>query len=135
MNTRSGGGVGRLYLTVVEKHTHLKMTRKGETCAFMKLFDMCEESSRGRGLEEVKELVEAHEDVVVVVCGGDGTILWVVEEVLKTGVPVERVRFGVIPIGTGNDFSRSLGWGGSPVYFDKEDVSQLRKITKKWLKA
>lgn len=58
----------------------------------------------------------------MIICGGDGTILWVVSEVVKFGINTENVCFGVIPIGTGNDFSRSLGWGGSPINFCAADL-------------
>lgn len=45
-------------------------------------------------------------------CGGDGTVLWVVEEIVKYGISVDKIVIGIIPIGTGNDFSRATGWGG-----------------------
>ena len=48
----------------------------------------------------------------VIICGGDGTILWVIQEAIKFGINAENIIFGTIPIGTGNDFSRSIGWGG-----------------------
>ena len=48
----------------------------------------------------------------MVVGGGDGTVLWVVEEMLKAGIDFNKCALGVIPFGTGNDFSRVLGWGG-----------------------
>ena len=60
--------------------------------------------------------------VNVIICGGDGTIIWVVEEMVFAGIDVDKVVFGVIPIGTGNDFSRTLGWGTDPINFNKDDV-------------
>ena len=39
-------------------------------------------------------------------------MLWVVEEIVKYGISVDKIVIGIIPIGTGNDFSRATGWGG-----------------------
>lgn len=74
----------------------------------------------------MKEYSLCSENVNVIICGGDGTILWVVNEVIKVGIDPEKVCFGVIPIGTGNDFSRSLGWGGYPIKFSKDNLSELK---------
>ena len=71
----------------------------------------------------------------IIVCGGDGTILWVIEEILQYGINPEKVCFGVIPIGTGNDFSRSLGWGSSPISFSDKNITQLQKMVQKWMQA
>ncbi len=53
----------------------------------------------------------------MVICGGDGTMIWGVEETLFAGVDLNKIVFCCIPIGTGNDFSRTLGWGSSPIKF------------------
>ncbi|PON58601.1 Diacylglycerol kinase [Trema orientale] len=58
---------------------------------------------------------ECREKMRVMVAGGDGTVGWVLGclgELHKQGrEPVPPV--GVVPLGTGNDLSRSFGWGGS----------------------
>ncbi|KAJ8422769.1 hypothetical protein Cgig2_003762 [Carnegiea gigantea] len=58
---------------------------------------------------------ETREKLRVVVAGGDGTVGWMLGslgELHKEGrYPVPPVA--VIPLGTGNDLSRSFGWGGS----------------------
>ncbi|KAL6189122.1 hypothetical protein ACLB2K_040512 [Fragaria x ananassa] len=58
---------------------------------------------------------ECRQKIRVMVAGGDGTVGWVLgclSELQKQGrEPVPPV--GVIPLGTGNDLSRSFGWGGS----------------------
>ncbi len=48
---------------------------------------------------------------VIVAAGGDGTLSEVAGAVLKSKRPV---RLGVLPIGTGNDFARTLGVWGDP---------------------
>lgn len=49
----------------------------------------------------------------VIVCGGDGSVMWVIDEMLRYDINQERCPIGILPFGTGNDFSRVLGWGGN----------------------
>ncbi|XP_048191355.1 diacylglycerol kinase kappa [Perognathus longimembris pacificus] len=46
----------------------------------------------------------------VLVCGGDGSVSWVLSLVDAFGLH-ERCQLAVIPLGTGNDLARVLGWG------------------------
>ncbi|XP_057459845.1 diacylglycerol kinase 7-like isoform X2 [Actinidia eriantha] len=71
-------------------------------------------------LEKLAELgdscaKETREKLRIVVAGGDGTVGWVLGclgELHKQGrEPVPPTA--IIPLGTGNDLSRSFGWGGS----------------------
>ncbi|KAF6149075.1 hypothetical protein GIB67_018653 [Kingdonia uniflora] len=58
---------------------------------------------------------ETREKMKVMVAGGDGTAGWVLgslaELFSQDRKPVPPT--GIIPLGTGNDLSRSFGWGGS----------------------
>jgi len=53
------------------------------------------------------------------VCGGDGTVTWVLTELEKCKTARPEVfppgepdpPLGIVPAGTGNDLARSLGWG------------------------
>ncbi|ELK37963.1 Diacylglycerol kinase kappa, partial [Myotis davidii] len=46
----------------------------------------------------------------IVVCGGDGSVSWVLSLIDALGLH-ERCQLAVIPLGTGNDLARVLGWG------------------------
>ena len=50
-------------------------------------------------------------------CGGDGTAGWVLSVMDTMEFPNGPPSIGMIPLGTGNDLSRSLNWGGK--YKDK----------------
>ncbi|KAK1391585.1 diacylglycerol kinase [Heracleum sosnowskyi] len=69
---------------------------------------------------------ETREKLRVVVAGGDGTVGWVLSclgELHKQGrEPVPPT--GIIPLGTGNDLSRSFGWGGSFPYNWKSGIKR-----------
>jgi diacylglycerol kinase (ATP) len=69
-------------------------------------------------------------DCRVIICGGDGTIPWVLAELLGAGVKLERVVIGIIPIGTGNDFSRSLGWGSECLKISPNNFTNLGNLVK-----
>ncbi|XP_041910242.1 diacylglycerol kinase kappa [Arvicola amphibius] len=51
----------------------------------------------------------------VLVCGGDGSVSWVLSTIDAFNVH-DRCQLAVIPLGTGNDLARVLGWGS---FWDK----------------
>lgn len=72
----------------------------------------------------------------VIVGGGDGTVMWVVSEMQKHDINFEKVALGIIPFGTGNDFSRVIGWGGkNPSGLDDPKNKKLKKLMGEWIKA
>ncbi|XP_077292489.1 diacylglycerol kinase epsilon [Arctopsyche grandis] len=48
----------------------------------------------------------------IIVAGGDGTVSAVVSTITNMNI-ADRPPVGILPLGTGNDLSRVLGWGGS----------------------
>lgn len=58
----------------------------------------------------------------ILVCGGDGSVGWVMNEVDQQNLS-SQCQLGVLPLGTGNDLSRVLGWGTS--FDDDNAVTQF----------
>ena len=66
----------------------------------------------------------------VLICGGDGTVGWmldVVDDVFAGIDDANRPAVACAPLGTGNDLSRSLGWGS---FTDESAVSLVRRLEK-----
>ena len=64
----------------------------------------------------------------ILCCGGDGTCCWVLSVLDDMGWPAPYPPIAVLPLGTGNDLSRALGWG--PGYRDEPLSPFLNLLTK-----
>jgi len=60
---------------------------------------------KGHCTDIVRELSSSGEEVKVVIIGGDGTF----SEAINGVEDFDKVTFGLVPCGTGNDFARKLG--------------------------
>ena len=66
----------------------------------------------GHGTKIARKICASlQEEVTLIVVGGDGTA----NEVINGITHFEKVRFGIIPTGSGNDLARGLGISGSPL--------------------
>ena len=69
----------------------------------------------------------------IAACGGDGTVGWILSVMDSMTFPRGRPSIGIIPLGTGNDLSRSLNWGGKyknkPLTKFLMDIGKADKVT------
>uniref|UniRef100_A0A670IM38 Diacylglycerol kinase n=1 Tax=Podarcis muralis TaxID=64176 RepID=A0A670IM38_PODMU len=65
----------------------------------------------------------------ILVCGGDGSVGWVLSEIDSLSLH-KQCQLGVLPLGTGNDLARVLGWGSAC-----DDDTQLPQILEKLERA
>eukprot|EP00933_Yihiella_yeosuensis_P054567 TRINITY_DN53036_c0_g1_i1.p1 TRINITY_DN53036_c0_g1~~TRINITY_DN53036_c0_g1_i1.p1 ORF type:complete len:551 (+),score=105.37 TRINITY_DN53036_c0_g1_i1:76-1728(+) len=114
VNPKSGGGKANEYLATLGDQGEQNMLElKGGKKVVLRAFDIRSGKSGSKpGFKMLKEMAsQAPALINVMVAGGDGTVMWAIQEMVATGVDVDKVVTGHIPFGTGNDFSRSTGWG------------------------
>ena len=71
------------------------------------------------------EAHRANTELRVIACGGDGTVGWVLS-VLDEMRLEKPPAVAILPLGTGNDLGRTLGWGGG--YNNESMESFIKKV-------
>ncbi|CAG2106022.1 unnamed protein product [Medioppia subpectinata] len=105
INPKSGGNQGS---KLMQKFQWLLNPRQ--------VFDLSQGGPK-LGLELYKKV----NNLRILACGGDGTAGWVLS-VLDEIAIYPPPPLSVLPLGTGNDLARALGWGGS---YTDEPVSKI----------
>ena len=49
--------------------------------------------------------------LIMTVAGGDGTLMFLAKDAIDMGCKIDDLTFCILPYGTGNDLSQTLGWG------------------------
>mmetsp|Transcript_72511 Transcript_72511/g.205536 ORF Transcript_72511/g.205536 Transcript_72511/m.205536 type:complete len:446 (-) Transcript_72511:196-1533(-) len=135
VNPKSGGNKGQLFMKVPQP---FEVSVPSGTVS-LRIFSLLEGTPGDKpGFHQLAKTLAAPSGprhVKVIVGGGDGTIMWVVQEAEKHGIEVlHRLHIGIVPLGTGNDFSRAAGWGGKnpPETMLDDDCAFLRDLVHSW---
>lgn len=96
VNPKSGGQKGRVVFERLKNYLHKD-----------NVFDLTKGGPKP-GLEKHKD----KKNLRVIACGGDGTVGWVLSVIDEIDFGENLPAVSILPLGTGNDLARTLGWGG-----------------------
>jgi diacylglycerol kinase (ATP) len=82
------------------------------------------------GPEEVLESFSAFTRLRILVCGGDGTVSWIVSTIEKMNLQ-RWPPIAILPLGTGNDLARIHGWGGG--YNNESLINILEQVSEGYI--
>ncbi|KAL6052029.1 Diacylglycerol kinase [Balamuthia mandrillaris] len=74
------------------------------------VFDIVAEGGPRNGI--LQHMKHGATNIRILACGGDGTGKWVLETMDNMALGQTKVTVAMLPLGTGNDIGRVLGWGG-----------------------
>jgi diacylglycerol kinase (ATP) len=113
VNKKSGGHQGA---TLIAKFREFLPTER--------VIDIIEEGGPLKALQKFKDVP----NLKILACGGDGTGKWVLETLDKMEDWTTQPPVAVLPLGTGNDIARVLGWGGGYAGEDlRSIVSEVKR--------
>ena len=116
VNTKSGGGQG------------LAWKREFSRCLHpIQVWDLADRRPPIAALMPFKSLLYAGRKVRLLAVGGDGTCAWVLS-LFEQWTQRLQLPLAVLPMGTGNDLSRALGWG--PGHVGRDPIALLRAIAR-----
>eukprot|EP01017_Pseudomicrothorax_dubius_P006532 TRINITY_DN11882_c0_g1_i5.p1 TRINITY_DN11882_c0_g1~~TRINITY_DN11882_c0_g1_i5.p1 ORF type:complete len:491 (+),score=82.96 TRINITY_DN11882_c0_g1_i5:70-1542(+) len=100
------------------------------------IYNLSDTTSRNEGFDFLSDKVKEGKNVRAIVLGGDGSIMWAVEEMTKRQIDFARCPIGILPCGTGNDLSIVLGWGAAaPTNLITPELTELKKLVVEWIRA
>lgn len=83
------------------------------------------------GPEAVLESFLALTRLRILVCGGDGTVSWIISSLEQMKLQRKWPPIAILPLGTGNDLARMHGWGGG--YNNESLLTILEQISESYI--
>jgi len=103
VNEGSGGNNGKLLLEMGVEEAKMKE-------GIVRIYNLKDPEARRAGMEAVAFDSKGECRVYVIACGGDGSVIWVIDELIRYKPDYNKIVLGVVPLGTGNDFSIATGF-------------------------
>jgi len=115
VNSKSGGQTGHLLMEELNKSMGKQADGK-ENCTGQ-VCDLSIQEEPQLTLNALADTLDPRspQTVKLLVCGGDGTVTWILtalEQCQKLKGKLHLLPVAIVPLGTGNDLARSLGWSG-----------------------
>ena len=132
INPKSGSTDGRAILNFASEFTNESSIRcpkitlqsivEGSLMSISAyLINILDKDEMEDGIQLLKTMTETHkEKLKVLIGGGDGTVLSLIDVLNEKGINIAQLIFGPVPLGTGNDLSNALGFGGSMMFEQDE---------------
>lgn len=112
-NPKSGSNLAAEYLK--QEDRKYKLSTASETIYFY-IYDLTVTEDRNSAVSKIRDLISIPQPapIRVIVAGGDGSLIWVIELLNSQNINISSLLFGILPFGSGNDLSANLGWGRDP---------------------
>lgn len=135
VNPKSGGNKGEDFLKVPQPFV-VNIAGAKVSLHIYSLLDG--EPGDKEGFKNLKKATDAsRKPIKIIVGGGDGTVMWADTEANKHGIHTpSKLVYGIVPLGTGNDFSRVAGWGGkNPSRILDNHCQVVKDYVRQWWSA
>ena len=116
VNSRSGPQQGHLLITQLRRLLNP-----------IQVWDLGEDG----GPEIALESFCVFRNLRILVCGGDGTVSWIIAALEKMKLNRKWPPIGILPLGTGNDLARIHGWGGG--YNNESLIGILEQVADSYI--
>jgi diacylglycerol kinase (ATP) len=114
VNSRSGPQQGQLLITQLERLLNP-----------IQIWDLA-----NGGPEPVLESFCVFTRLRILVCGGDGSVSWIVGALERLNLSRKWPPIAILPLGTGNDLARVMGWGGG--YNNESLIGILEQVSESY---
>jgi len=146
-NPFSGSNEAKHYTTLPMEN--YRFTLEGGNEVFMRIVDITKRDKMDEAKEYIKTSIHSKfntdldsnkvikiskygQKVIIVICGGDGSFMNIVQEFKEDAIDIDKLVFTQFPFGTANDIPNSFGWGRKP---PKQMLTNLFRVCKEVIEA